>query len=96
VTEIWFADSPDDVELSKARCLACPVRAACLSGALDRGEPWGVWGGELKLGGREVDAPQVNRSLSASFSRLMPFVGLVRLTIAGCAGGRTVGEVNRW
>jgi WhiB family transcriptional regulator, redox-sensing transcriptional regulator len=23
------------------------VRPACLAGALERGEPWGVWGGEL-------------------------------------------------
>ena len=23
------------------------MRAACLAGALQRGEPWGVWGGEL-------------------------------------------------
>jgi WhiB family redox-sensing transcriptional regulator len=23
------------------------VRSACLAGALDRGEPWGVWGGEI-------------------------------------------------
>jgi WhiB family redox-sensing transcriptional regulator len=27
------------------------VRAACLAGALRRGEPWGVWGGEMFLNG---------------------------------------------
>jgi WhiB family redox-sensing transcriptional regulator len=26
--------------------------AACLEGALERREPWGVWGGELFLNGR--------------------------------------------
>jgi WhiB family redox-sensing transcriptional regulator len=45
--ELFFADSPADVETAKALCLQCPVRTACLAGALDRREPWGVWGGEL-------------------------------------------------
>ncbi|HET9500994.1 MAG TPA: WhiB family transcriptional regulator [Marmoricola sp.] len=45
--ELFFAESPSDVELAKALCQACPVRAECLAGALDRREPWGVWGGEL-------------------------------------------------
>ena len=50
-TELFFAESPQDVEVAKALCLDCPVRAQCLSGALDRREPWGVWGGELFLAG---------------------------------------------
>ena len=45
--EIWFADTPDGVEFAKALCGTCPVREACLAGALERSEPWGVWGGEL-------------------------------------------------
>ncbi|HJR51296.1 MAG TPA: WhiB family transcriptional regulator [Gemmatimonadales bacterium] len=49
--ELWFAESPADVEDAKKLCLECPVRAMCLSGALDRREPWGVWGGELFLQG---------------------------------------------
>ncbi|MFI7588330.1 WhiB family transcriptional regulator [Spongisporangium articulatum] len=49
--ELWFAESPTDVELAKQLCLDCPVRTACLSGALERHEPWGVWGGELFLSG---------------------------------------------
>ena len=39
------------LEAAKALCLGCPVRAECLAGALDRREPWGVWGGELFLQG---------------------------------------------
>ena len=46
-SELWFAESPDDLEISKALCRDCPVRDLCLHGALERREPWGVWGGEL-------------------------------------------------
>jgi WhiB family transcriptional regulator, redox-sensing transcriptional regulator len=45
--ELFFAESPVDVEYAKALCLDCPVRQACLAGARERREPWGVWGGEL-------------------------------------------------
>ena len=49
--DLFFAESPDDVTRAKALCRDCPVRAACLADALDRGEPWGVWGGDLFLNG---------------------------------------------
>lgn len=52
--ELWFSDSPDDVELAKSLCGFCPLFVDCLSGALERGEPWGVWGGQLFAGGRIV------------------------------------------
>ncbi len=42
--EHWFAESPDDVEFAKALCGTCPARTACLAGAIDRAEPWGVLG----------------------------------------------------
>jgi WhiB family redox-sensing transcriptional regulator len=45
--ELWFAERPDEVALAQALCGDCPLRAACLAGALERREPWGVWGGEL-------------------------------------------------
>ncbi len=37
--ELWFAESPSDVEFAKELCGDCPVRALCLDGALDRGSP---------------------------------------------------------
>jgi WhiB family redox-sensing transcriptional regulator len=49
--ELFFAESPIDVEHAKALCQDCPVQALCLAGALERREPWGVWGGELFLQG---------------------------------------------
>ena len=49
--ELWFAETPSDVEFAKTLCVECPVRSLCLDGALERREPWGVWGGELFLQG---------------------------------------------
>ncbi len=45
--DLWFAESPAELELAKALCEDCPVRVECLAGALERQEPWGVWGGEI-------------------------------------------------
>jgi WhiB family redox-sensing transcriptional regulator len=49
--DLFFAESPQDVETAKALCRGCAARIACLAGALERQEPWGVWGGELFLRG---------------------------------------------
>jgi WhiB family transcriptional regulator, redox-sensing transcriptional regulator len=52
--ELFFAESPEDVEQAKAMCRGCRARIACLTGALERREPWGVWGGELLMRGAIV------------------------------------------
>ncbi|WP_425562418.1 WhiB family transcriptional regulator [Microlunatus aurantiacus] len=49
--DLWFAESPTDVESAKALCRDCPLRLECLAGAQERREPWGVWGGELFIQG---------------------------------------------
>lgn len=48
--------SPDSADQDQAReiCQGCPVRMPCLRGALERGEPWGIWGGALLDDGRIV------------------------------------------
>jgi WhiB family redox-sensing transcriptional regulator len=45
--DLWFADKPAELEHAKVLCSDCPLRAQCLAGALERHEPWGVWGGEI-------------------------------------------------
>ena len=52
--DLFFAESPHDVGQAKAMCLGCRARIACLAGALERREPWGVWGGELLMDGAIV------------------------------------------
>jgi len=52
--ELFFAESPSDVEQAKAMCRGCRARLACLTGAVERREPWGVWGGELLMRGAIV------------------------------------------
>lgn len=45
--DVWFAEKPAELEVAKALCASCPVRAQCLTSAIERREPWGVWGGEI-------------------------------------------------
>jgi WhiB family redox-sensing transcriptional regulator len=44
---LWFGETPTDLDRAKSFCHECPARIACLSGAVERREPWGVWGGEI-------------------------------------------------
>src|SRR3954471_9672451 len=49
--DLWFAEHPIQINRAKALCAECPIREACLAGALDRAEAAGVWGGELLVKG---------------------------------------------
>ena len=52
--ELWFAEHTAQVEEAKALCRSCPLQAGCLAGAIERQEPWGVWGGEVFVDGAVV------------------------------------------
>ena len=54
LTHLFFSDEPIDIARAKAICSKCRLTASCLDGALERAEPWGVWGGELVENGRVV------------------------------------------
>lgn len=48
--ELWFAEGDDVVsratrEAAKKVCQRCPASSPCLTAALERKEPVGVWGG---------------------------------------------------
>jgi WhiB family transcriptional regulator, redox-sensing transcriptional regulator len=45
--DLWFSEKRVDLDRAKAICTGCPVRHECLAAALQRHEPWGVWGGEM-------------------------------------------------
>ncbi len=45
--DLFFAESASNVAVAKSLCRTCPALTPCLTGALERREPWGVWGGEV-------------------------------------------------
>ena len=53
---IFFSDDPQVVEQAQAICGPCKRSASCLSGALERGEAYGVWGGAIVRFGKVLDA----------------------------------------
>lgn len=52
MTDLFFSDEIPAIRAAKAICATCPVAEACLAGAVDRREPWGVWGGQLFKDGK--------------------------------------------
>ena len=54
LTALFFSDNIHDIARAKAMCALCPLQEQCLADALEREEPWGVWGGELLSGGRII------------------------------------------
>lgn len=45
--DLFFSERPADLEQAKSLCLGCPLIQECRQGAIDRAEPWGVWGGAI-------------------------------------------------
>ena len=54
-TALFFSENPVDIIRAKAICAKCTVRELCLRRALERAEPYGVWGGEFLYEGAIVD-----------------------------------------
>jgi WhiB family transcriptional regulator, redox-sensing transcriptional regulator len=52
--ELFFDTGDRGLELAKELCGTCPVRHECLSEAIQRGEPHGVWGGQILIDGAVV------------------------------------------
>lgn len=55
LSHLFFSDDDHDLARAKAICRPCGLRDTCLSGAIDRSEPYGVWGGMLVLDGAPVE-----------------------------------------
>ena len=54
-TGLFFSENPVDMTRAKAICARCSVRELCLGQALERSEPYGVWGGEFLFEGKVVN-----------------------------------------
>lgn len=52
LVSLFFSEELQDIARAKDICAKCPVLAECLEGALERREPWGVWGGQMFLNGK--------------------------------------------
>lgn len=51
LTHLFFSDDEFDIARAKAICSKCGLAPNCLSDALERSEPYGVWGGQLVIDG---------------------------------------------
>ena len=67
--ELFFADDDATVAQAKEVCGTCPVRNKCLTAALSRQEPCGVWGGQLL-----EDGVIIERKRRAGRPRIAAFV----------------------
>lgn len=61
LTPLFFSDDWVDVARAKAICAKCQRRSACLRDALERGDTYGVWGGELFSAGAIVEKRPTGR-----------------------------------
>lgn len=55
LTALFFSDDAIDIARAKAICSRCGLAERCLDGALERAEPYGVWGGKLVIDGAVVE-----------------------------------------
>ena len=52
LADMFFSDEIPAIRAAKAVCSTCELVVPCLDGALERREPWGVWGGQLFKDGK--------------------------------------------
>ncbi|MEQ8439072.1 MAG: WhiB family transcriptional regulator [Ilumatobacter fluminis] len=55
LTHLFFSDDEFDIARAKAICGKCGLAESCLTSALERAEPYGVWGGSLVIDGVIVE-----------------------------------------
>jgi WhiB family redox-sensing transcriptional regulator len=44
---LFFSEEEHEIAVAKSVCEDCPLLLPCFEGAVERREPWGVWGGTL-------------------------------------------------
>ena len=54
LTHLFFSEVPLDIARAKAICGKCTLADTCRQAAVDRAEPWGVWGGVSIENGKVV------------------------------------------
>jgi hypothetical protein len=54
LTHLFFSEDALLIARAKAICSKCSVADACLAAAVEREEPWGVWGGQLIVNGKPI------------------------------------------
>ena len=84
---VFFSQDRKVIDQAKAICAGCPRRESCLEGALERREPWGVWGGELFRNGHVV----INRKRRPRHQqvRAQPMSPVVAPLVEPHSAGRT-------
>jgi WhiB family redox-sensing transcriptional regulator len=55
LTHLFFSEDNFDLARAKAICSKCRLAPTCLTDALEREEPYGVWGGQLLVDGVIVE-----------------------------------------
>jgi WhiB family transcriptional regulator, redox-sensing transcriptional regulator len=51
LNDLFFSENAEEIAEAKTICSTCILQSDCLQAALQRREPWGVWGGELLSNG---------------------------------------------
>jgi len=69
LTGVYFSEELQDIAMAKSICSTCPVIVECLEGAIERHEPWGVWGGQMFINGK-ILAPKRRRGRPPKLARV--------------------------